>query len=44
MTRRILGRFLQGGGDLLGRAIGKQAGLQIEGVILGRDLCGPFLG
>jgi hypothetical protein len=44
VARGILRRFLQRGGDLLRRAVGEQAGIEIEGMIVGGDLCGPFLG
>jgi len=44
VPRGILGRFLERRGDLLGRTAGEQAGLEIERVIVGCDLCLPFLG
>jgi hypothetical protein len=39
VSRRIFSRFLQRGRNLLRGAIGEQARLEIEGMIVRRHLC-----
>jgi hypothetical protein len=44
MALGILGGSFERRRDLLGRAIGKEAGLEVKGVVVSGNLCRPFLG